>query len=446
MHAAADFRESLPDGQASNAGGICASLGSVLRSLSGPGASLGPKALHSSFCNKFPWFKGHQQHDAHEFFCTLLGAVADEKAKEAKDAKEAKAKEEDPEDKAEESESEPPSGERAARLFQGQLCNTVLCWNCRKISTRVHPYFHLSLPVPETDMAGPGALGIPSQLLHAAQSTSPEGQCESKTPNPGKVDEASQTGDGECPGSVASVTPEATAVEKEGGSDEASAEEKDAEAATGTGKETGNEAAVEEGSATAEVSEALESEVPHEGEHADKTEGEGEENSSDGKEAAIGDEDASFEVCLRSENCRRPQWGWKWNMAAMAKEELLVSSIQPDSLLDSWNLKQLTLHRPDRVVRPGDRVISVQGESEHKQMLQILKKEPELTLIFQRTDASEFVQPAADGFPPVCHLRNPEEKTQALFKFSCLLLSSCRFIDHAMPITGLRPQASTATH
>ena len=69
-----------------------------------------------------PW---PRQHDAHEFFCTLVGAVADEKPKNGNNNKEAKG------DSGEEGQNgQTPSGEAAAQNFQGQICSTFLCWKC----------------------------------------------------------------------------------------------------------------------------------------------------------------------------------------------------------------------------------------------------------------------------------------------------------------------------
>ena len=68
---------------------------------------------------------GPRQHDAHEFFCTLVGAVADEKPKNGNNNKEAK------DDSGEEGQNgQTPSGEAAAQNFQGQICSTFLCWKC----------------------------------------------------------------------------------------------------------------------------------------------------------------------------------------------------------------------------------------------------------------------------------------------------------------------------
>lgn len=68
---------------------------------------------------------GPRQHDAHEFFCTLVGAVADEKPKNGNNNKEAK------DDSGEEGQhGQTPSGEAAAQNFQGQICSTFLCWKC----------------------------------------------------------------------------------------------------------------------------------------------------------------------------------------------------------------------------------------------------------------------------------------------------------------------------
>lgn len=493
MHAATEFRESLPTG--TNGNSMCSSLGSVLKSMSGPGAAVGPKALHTTFCNKFPWFKGHQQHDAHEFFCTLVGAVADEKPKNGNNNKEAK------DDSGEEGQhGQTPSGEAAAQNFQGQICSTFLCWKCKRISMRVCPYFHLSVPVPECDSEC-GLLGLPVELQqvpwapeqpeHTTQTPQEDPQ-ESPEPEPvaepmrdsgavrqfceAEVQTDDEVSEPAAPGAAAvseaarpeeaQATPQPVTEMEAGAKDMPPPETtlngtngttgtKEAEHATRAenGKDQGaaqnhppneddcngtapvpptngdaptngdtplngdaptkgpEENKEKNGETTwlpaAELPEATPEHGSDEGNHEkqepepadapqDKTpqddtpyeENSGHQADTEEQEDQPEEEEGPFnyEVLLRSEKTGKQDYGFKWNMSALSKDQLIVASIVPDSIVDKWNLKKLTMGEANKVVRPGDQIMEVQGEKEHKQMLKLLKQEPELTLGIQRTD------------------------------------------------------------
>eukprot|EP00434_Breviolum_minutum_P037211 symbB.v1.2.032988.t1/scaffold4035.1/size45816/4 len=100
----------------------------------------------------------------------------------------------------------------------------------------------------------------------------------------------------------------------------------------------------------------------------------------------------SYQVLLRSEKTGKQDYGFKWNMSALSKDQLIVASINPDSIVDTWNLKQLTMGQVTKVVRPGDQIFAVNGETIHKDMLKLLKQEPEVTLTILRTDLEAPVE------------------------------------------------------
>lgn len=97
-----------------------------------------------------------------------------------------------------------------------------------------------------------------------------------------------------------------------------------------------------------------------------------------------------YDVIL-SKTSPRKEWGFKWNMAALAKGQMEVNDVQRDSPCDLWNREQLRLERRDRMVRRGDRLISVEGKSTRNEMQKLLKEDMGLTMIFQQTAASEEI-------------------------------------------------------
>ena len=95
-----------------------------------------------------------------------------------------------------------------------------------------------------------------------------------------------------------------------------------------------------------------------------------------------------FDVSLGRASTKK-DWGFKWNMAALAKDQLEVVDVNRGTPLESWNREQFGLQRVDLVVRKGDRLMSVQGHTTRKEMQQSLKTESEVALIFAHTPASE---------------------------------------------------------
>ena len=77
----------------------------------------------------------------------------------------------------------------------------------------------------------------------------------------------------------------------------------------------------------------------------------------------------------------QPYWPHPFLIGSIGE---LQASIAQDSILDKWNLKQLTLGERNKVVRPGDQIIQVQGEKDYKQMQKLLKQEPDPRPLLKR--------------------------------------------------------------
>merc|ERR1719277_18665 len=77
------FSDDLFSAAAPSAGTMSSALSAVFRGIrsvddaTGSGAH-NPKACFNQLTTRFPWFRGKEQHDAHELLRTLLGSISDE--------------------------------------------------------------------------------------------------------------------------------------------------------------------------------------------------------------------------------------------------------------------------------------------------------------------------------------------------------------------------------
>eukprot|EP00913_Durusdinium_trenchii_P012652 g11880.t2 len=149
---------------------------------------------------------------------------------------------------------------------------------------------------------------------------------------------------------------------------------------------------------TADAPEEKPPDAPHPSPAADHVDTAGVEEAEESQHDENGDEDGAqeeqeeeegpfnYEILLRSEKTGKQDYGFKWNMSALQKDQLVIAGSTPESLVDRWNLKQHTLGDRQRMVRPGDRIIQVGEETTKQAMLKLLKQEQELTVLIQRED------------------------------------------------------------
>eukprot|EP00929_Paragymnodinium_shiwhaense_P020640 TRINITY_DN13690_c0_g1_i3.p1 TRINITY_DN13690_c0_g1~~TRINITY_DN13690_c0_g1_i3.p1 ORF type:complete len:625 (-),score=131.81 TRINITY_DN13690_c0_g1_i3:114-1949(-) len=129
-----------------------------------------PRRLHQLFINRFPWFQGGHQQDAHEFLRTLMGAVSDEKTSvERVDEEELSALPADIRPRP-----GPGKSDRCIQdSFGGHFCAVVMCWRCQKTSLRKEPFLDLSLEIPTPAQAPKGPLGLTAKMTASGSSAMP---------------------------------------------------------------------------------------------------------------------------------------------------------------------------------------------------------------------------------------------------------------------------------
>lgn len=356
-------------------GGVGASLCSVFQGLRGNGnqgkakgggnGAFSPKQLLAQICSKFPWYKGHDQQDCHELLRTLLGSVADEPtATEKKHKKEGGA--------------HIPCGEAEKLVwqsFRGHTCAAVLCWKCQRISVRVDPFLDLSVELPTCEEQ-PGLLGLPgriAQLEVGGSSSSTARPTKSKGRKGGTPADADNAAD-------ADVDPQSEAVQPAVTSQ-----------AQGTPFYMRPSVAtwfqpLRQPASQVSRSPGMERSLDKESEQDAEPgvdEKEEEETSKAEPESFV------FEVELRKRGKKDPRWGFGWCNESLQQKRLRVASVNPETVLDRWNLKKKSMGEEELAVREGDEVIAVGGEAVFVTMQQLLREEVvKLTLRRESSSAS----------------------------------------------------------
>eukprot|EP00929_Paragymnodinium_shiwhaense_P086543 TRINITY_DN47047_c0_g1_i1.p1 TRINITY_DN47047_c0_g1~~TRINITY_DN47047_c0_g1_i1.p1 ORF type:complete len:711 (+),score=261.01 TRINITY_DN47047_c0_g1_i1:92-2224(+) len=130
------------------AAGLCTTFKGIRgQEASKTGSGFSPKALHSQLTERFPWFRGGAQHDAHELLVMLLGGLGDERTLGEK--KEAKSKSEGENGKTKDGEPAGLLEKTVWNSFKGHMCSAVYCWQCGSVSTSVDRFLGpLSLELP----------------------------------------------------------------------------------------------------------------------------------------------------------------------------------------------------------------------------------------------------------------------------------------------------------
>lgn len=155
------FTQDLEDQDVSRLGGIGRALQVVLRQLRSENQG-SVQDLLNELAERYSWYQGKSQQDAHELLRTLLSALTEEGS------------------------SREALQEMVQRSFKGQICEAILCWQCREIVFRYENFLDLSLDLSQDDLE-PGPLGLqgwvmkPMKLEDEAEDEEPEELVEEKS-------------------------------------------------------------------------------------------------------------------------------------------------------------------------------------------------------------------------------------------------------------------------
>ncbi|CAE7665852.1 UBP2 [Symbiodinium pilosum] len=345
------FRDSLVSLAEEGLGGVGASLCSVFHGLQGCGGSgkakggtggaCSPKQLLSQICSNFPWYKGGEQQDAHELLRTLLGSVADEPTATEKKQK----KERGPHTPS------TPCGEAEKLVwqsFRGRTCAAVLCWKCHRVSVRVDPFLDLSLELPISEEQA-GLLGLPSRIAQLEVGGSCSSSCRTTSRAQDEIKEEAKDSSA-CPARSASSAPSSNASKLK-----AQGVPFFMRPSVATWYQP-----LRRLPSTVQDSEAADSAEPADGLEAERMEE---------------PEPFTFKVHLRKHKKKDPRWGFGWCNDSLQQKRLRVATVNPDTVLDKWNLKKKSMDEEDLVVREGDEIIAVGGAKTFVMMQQLLKEE-----------------------------------------------------------------------
>lgn len=325
--------------------GMSGSLCTVMRGIRATddtGASLqkfSPKDFQTDLVEKFPWYYGKQQHDAHEFLRTLLGAISDERTVEERTLiEEMTLGEGDCDGPLPDLDAPSKCGVCVGDNFKGHLLAASLCWSCCQVTARLDPFLDLSLDLPMPSGTCRKPLGVTAGLeLGLPDSFDDE-------PPPEEGSSAAEVEAGPLIGRWAV--------------------KRDAEEV----------AALRE--ITPTLIERIVVQILRKQGVAVKAEPDG----------------LSVEITLsRDSKKKTPKWGFRWSDSRLQGQIFVVAAVAEESKLDKWNLKRFSTGSAERAIYPGDRLVEVNGEKEYEAMRQKLKHEDELELRFVRCGAQESV-------------------------------------------------------
>lgn len=294
-----------------------------------------PKAFHTALVNQFPWYFGKQQHDAHEFLRTLLGAVSDERTVAERAAIE-DSMTGDGDGPIPDLDAPSACGACVGSNFRGHFLSTSLCWSCGHVTARLDPFLDLSLDLPKPS----GTCRKPLGLVSAAE-TGVLGNLEDEEPPPNDAPVDAALDDGPLLGRWAA--------------------NRDAEALAALREITPMlvERMVVQSLRRIGVSAGPPSGTP-------------------------------VQISLaRASKKSAPRWGFRWSESRLQNRTFVVGRVVEDSLLDKWNMKRKATGSADRAIYPGDQLIEVNGDQEYEAMRQRLKWDNELDLHFVRSGAKD---------------------------------------------------------
>eukprot|EP00747_Dinoflagellata_sp_TGD_P130962 gnl/TRDRNA2_/TRDRNA2_174896_c2_seq1.p1 gnl/TRDRNA2_/TRDRNA2_174896_c2~~gnl/TRDRNA2_/TRDRNA2_174896_c2_seq1.p1 ORF type:complete len:813 (-),score=213.57 gnl/TRDRNA2_/TRDRNA2_174896_c2_seq1:49-2418(-) len=413
-------------------GSLGGSLCTVFRGIRGEdvsgcrGGAFSPKPLLAQLVAKFPWYKGNEQQDAHELLRTLLGSISDELTGTEKKAEKEREKEKKKGAQIPRRRPGDPTGcceEAVWNSFRGHLCTAVLCWGCGNVSLRLDPFLDISLELPSGagDRGTPGPLGVTplepveeaaSSSAQAAQSTRPKKAAAAATQDDGDDGENIVLSKRERQERKRKQREEAAAVlEAEKIAKLHAAAEAQARNVVKAAVDTALplvelrllardyvEGLISRGSASTQdtadpaAKDDAGSRAASEAGSLDVAGGSGvggsagscsEKAADSGSEPDLGGT-RTVEIELTREGKKDARWGFEWNKDEIASGTLVVKNIIADSILDKWNLKRKVQQEEERAIFVGDRLVSVNEQTDVKAMQKALKNEETLSLTFER--------------------------------------------------------------
>lgn len=492
LNVSAPFSDELIGISKEGLGGIGTSLCGVFKGLRGQetsssakskgGGAVSPKPLLTCLVSRFPWYRGGEQQDAHEFLRMLLGTLSDETT-----MSERKAAKSDKENSARQPGM--PTGHCEQTVwdnFRGHLGAAVLCWNCKRVSISLDPFLDLSLTIP-SHIQPAGVLGMSPAAMRPQTSRSADasGANADDAGDAGAGEDADADADGAdaedsedqdghtlskrelkkrrrktkqraeaaaTSSSTCDADPNAISRSAPGANGSMAAEESAKECVEALMSATlervlaietartyvqrltqastvpdsdsrsigsttigaaceavqGGSADIA-GSATDRPIDAISSAQAEDAEDKDNldtgasasgavadavaqssTPGEGGGSSDAAAKAATSGEASAdtgtFEVQLsRDSKGTDTRWGFQWNVERLAEGLLVVQGVAEDSMVDRWNLKRRSMGDEERIIRPGDWLVAVNGCKKREKMQKALKEDNAVTLEFSHS-------------------------------------------------------------
>lgn len=304
-----------------------------------------PKPLHQQLVSRFPWFRGKEQQDAHEFLRTLLGSVSDEFEEVSKSSNSTRTT----------TDVQPVSEDGVSAHFGGRICTATLCWKCSRISFKMDPFLDLPLHLPSLAGQQVGAMGVTYAMSSGERETvdvfQPEESCNEQETNV-KNKRKKHVAPKKAPlGSLGLASRSDVTGQKPLMGVWGAAKERE---------ELIENTRIYVRSLLIRLLRPPEDEVLNE------------------------ILPITFEIELeRNAKAERP-WGFRWSDLKCSEDILVVQSIVEDSVVEKWNLKRHALGDLDQAVCVGDRLLEVNGETDYKDVNKILRTADKVALRFSR--------------------------------------------------------------
>mmetsp|Transcript_39900 Transcript_39900/g.87088 ORF Transcript_39900/g.87088 Transcript_39900/m.87088 type:complete len:754 (+) Transcript_39900:22-2283(+) len=364
--------------------GLSGSLCGVFRGIRGieiqrgSKAGVSPKPFLNQLTSKFPWYRGGQQHDAHEFLRTVIGSISDEPTLAERKAKSSDSGRPVATNGAE------PSGVCESCVwasFRGHLCAAVLCWGCGRISVRLDPFLDLSLDLPMPDRLG-GPLGVNQSTASssppppgdddgegedsAGPEAKPRGKAASRKGTKGKQSPSQTSGRGPVPAPTSTAPrPPARRLQGAWGNTAAGAAEQ---------ARVLLEAVVERALVRVQLHEQVRAYLGKVALRAAR---------SVAARATRSCKTVEIEL-VRDSKKGASTWGFMWNKQEMKEGVMVLNGIAEDSFVDKWNLKCRAKGDEELLIYIGDQLLEVNGVTACTDMAKTLRTENKISLKFAR--------------------------------------------------------------
>lgn len=383
LNASFPFSDEVLAAAPPSAGGMCSSLSTTFRGIRGldgdsKGTSYNPQPLRQQVVTAFPWFRGKEQHDAHEFLRTLLGAVSDEFEESAKAA----AKSSGSNGVTSGSNGAVALQDLVTSNFGGRFCAATLCWGCSRLSLRLDPFSDLQLHLPTLAGQHVAAMGVSAAAISgelAVPADDPPADSESDSGGRKKKRKGGRRKDAPSPKVAPKAAPKAQP--KLGGV---------------WGAARDREELLEN---TRAYMLAFWVRLLRR---------RGELDAEEGEAAEPPEELEEFAVELARKKAEHPQWGFRWSEAKCEDSQFVLVSVVEDTPLDKWNFKRRTMGEMDKVVCAGDRLSAVNDKTDYAEMSKLLRNADKVTLTFGRPKHGAAVK--ADQLGPSCPESDGEQE------------------------------------